>query len=212
MSYYYSKSGSLSYNHAYSAPHITPISTSSSNIQFDPIRPSSLYVHSDHEITNGNLAKWKGTASMYDRNGSQINAYSSQSGHEFAIGRVEENDEIYSQEIAGVVIEKSAEPGDYVFKHKGVHSDHPMNNNTKYIHRLATSGSCVLAWVLLDEHEGELDGVYIEHLNGVAIGKAVVRELGANHFTMERIGNDDFQTLQTQVDTLQSRLDELTGE
>ena len=213
MSYYYNSSGALQYSHAYSRPTTTMrSSTSSAQVKADPIRPMSLYVHSNNEISNGHLARWEGTASMFHANGEQINNFSAQNGHEFALGQIESNDTVHSKEIAGVVIEKAAGPGDYAYKHKAIHSTHPMQNNTKYVHRLATSGAVVLAWVLLDDHENCLNGLYTEYLNGAETGKAVVRELGTDHFTIEKmISNETYEALQAQVDTLTQRIDSLTS-
>ena len=75
---------------------------------------------------------------------------------------------------------------------------------------MATPGACVLAWVL-DSHENSLDGVYTQYLNGTEGDKFVVRELGENHFSIERIGADATTAdMIASIEELTARLDALT--
>ena len=143
------------------------------------------------------------------QSGDKIDTFNGEEGHEYALSKVEACDENHSKKVAGVVLETAATPDSSVFLHKGVHSYHSIKNHL-HILRLATPGACVLAWVLAS-HENALDGVYTQYLNGQEGDKFVVRELGENHFSIERIGADATTADMIQsIEELTERLDELT--
>ena len=216
MSYYFNNSGHLAVSNAYRAPSGSRTSSfTQGSIQrapvTDSIRPTSLYVESQHKLTNGHLAQWSGSAAMFKKDGAKIDDFDSTNGHEFALSSVEHCDEHGSKKVAGVVIDHAANPESVQFVHKGVHSQHLISEN-QHIHRLATSGSVVLAWVLADLHENRLDGIYTEYLNGAEVGLCICRGLGADHFTIERVADSNQVTqLRTDLDTLAEQFAELTG-
>ena len=143
MGYYYNSQGKLVFSKAYVAPRTMTNTTSAqtrSTIKTDPIRPISLYVESNHRVENGHLAQWTGSAAMFSANGQKINSFTAQTGHEFALSQVQACDTVHSKKVAGVVIEHAATPDDDTYVHKGVHSNHDLQDN-QHIHRLATSGS-----------------------------------------------------------------------
>ena len=163
-------------------------------------------------MENGHLAQWTGSPAMFSTTGQKINNFTAQTGHEWALSQVQPCDEVHSKKVAGVVIEHAATPEDITYTHKGVHSTFSLSDN-QHIHRLATSGSVVLAWVLADDHENALDGVYTQYLNGVEDGLYIVRELGDMYFTMERVGsNSSIDAVAQDVDTLTARMDSLTSQ
>ena len=214
MSYFYNRSGKLSYSNSYRTPQQQSISFSSSHssgVTRDPIRPTTLYVESENKLTNGHVAKWRGEAAMFKKNGDKINTFSAQNGHEFALSSVEENDKHGNTDVAGIILEHAAQPESLNFVHKGVHSTHQIKDN-QHIHRLATSGSVVLAWVLADQHENSLDGLYNEYLNGSDNGICIIRSLGTDYFTIERVGsNNSINELRQDLDNLVQSFSELTG-
>jgi len=213
MGYYYNKNGNLVFSKSYVAPSRSTRTTHTTTpkVTTDIIRPQSLYVESSEHVENGNLVQWTGQAAMFSSTGQKVNQFTSQNGHEFALSQVEKCDEIHSKKVAGVVIEHAASPEDSSFLHRGVHSHHQVSDN-QHIHRLATSGSVVLAWVMIDDHENCLDGVYTQFINGVESGIYCVRELGEEHFSMERIGsNSSIDELAQSVDTLTERFNSLTS-
>ena len=215
MGYYYNSQGKLVFSKAYVAPRTMTNTTSAqtrSTIKTDPIRPMSLYVESNHRVENGHLAQWTGSPAMFSASGQKISSFTAQTGHEFALSQVQACDTVHSKKVAGVVIEHAATPEDDTYVHKGVHSNHDLQDN-QHIHRLATSGSVVLAWVLADNHENALDGVYTQYLNGVENGLYIVRELGQDYFTMERVGsNSSIDAVAQNVSILTARLDSLTSQ
>ena len=211
MSYFFNNRGSLNFSKSYIAPSAQSFSSATqSKTTADAIRPQSLYVESQSHVTNGHLVQWTGTAAMFNTLGNNVTSFSAQNGHEFALSQVEPCDTIHSKSVAGIIIDHAAGPGDSSFKHKGDHSVYNCNDNA-HIHRLATSGSVVLAWVCVDEHENALDGVYTRYLNGVEDGLYIVRELGDEYFSLERVGsNSSIDELATSVDLLTDRFDALT--
>ena len=217
MSYYFNSSGGLAVSNAYRAPMQTQ-QFSQGSIQRAPtvkdiIRPQTLYVESNNKLTNGHVAQWSSSsgASMFRKDGSKIESFESANGHEFALSAVEACDEHASTKVAGIILEHAADPTAVTFVHKGVHSEHSITGN-QHIHRLATSGSVVLAWVLADQHDNKLTGIYNEYLNGAFIGLCIVRSLGSEHFTIERVGNsNEISQLRSDIDTLTEQFSELTG-
>ena len=214
MSYYYNNVGKLSYSNAYRAPQNQSISFSSSSqapVTRDIIRPTSLYVESEHKLENGHIAQWRGEASMFKKDGQKISSFSAQNGHEYALSSVAACDQHASTQVAGIVIDHAANPDSVNFIHKGVHSTHQIQDN-QHIHRLATSGSVVLAWVLADKHENSINGLYTELLNGADNGLCIVRSLGVNYFTIDRVGsNTTVNQIRADLDTLTEQFSELTG-
>ena len=215
MGYYYDKSGKLQFSRSYVSPastHTTAHTSSSRPVKTDSIRPVSLYVESNAKVDNGHLAQWTGSPAMFSSNGQKINTFTAQTGHEFALSQVQACDEIHSKKVAGVVIDHAATPENTSYLHKGVHDNFMVTGN-QHIHRLATKGSVVLAWVLADDHENALDGVYTQFLNGVESGLFIVRELGEDHFTMERVGsNSSIDALAQNVSLLTDRFNSLTSQ
>lgn len=193
--------------HAYipSRTYFTP--STAPSVRTDSIRPTSLYVESDHHVTSGHLVAWSGNPSMFDNTGQRVSSFTATNGHEFALSSVSENSENRSRGVAGVVLERAAEPNAGVYTHKGVHGRH-LAKNAQNILRVATKGSVVLAWVL-DSHENTLDGVYTKNVNGVPTATAVVHQLG-DFFTIT--DTEGSNSLAAQVATLTERLNALTSE
>ena len=207
MSYTYDSNGALSFVSAYVRPMNNAFPTVSNNNNIaDPISPLSLYVHSNNKIDNGHLASWTSTPKMHNRNGSQVTNFSAENGHEYAIHAVQNNTD---DKVAGVIIETAAEPGQTTYINKNaIHTSHQVTNNNQYIHRMATSGSIVLAWVSLSDHQNSLSGMYDEYHNGVLQGKAIVRKIDSNYFSISSISTND--SLASRVENLEARLDSLT--
>ena len=182
------------------------VQPSATNLTTDNIRPNSLYVECDETIENGHLLFWSGSASMFSKDGTKILNFSGENGYEFALGKVEKLHENNSKRIAGIVLEKAAEPNSTNFLHKGVHSLHAVTDSEN-IFRIATKGSVVLAWVL-DSHENQLEGLYEKQVNGVFKNRVVIRELGEQYFTIEDV--QDQELILQELETLKSRFDELT--
>lgn len=212
MGYFFNQTGKLVYNPALVQHHfpgavVTP--TARATITTDNIRPSQLYVESTLPAEPGHLSTWTGEAAMFSSLGDRIENFSGDDGHEYALSKVEACDTNYSKAVAGVVIGVAAFPDDTSFLHRGVHSYHTIKNN-EHILRLATPGAVVLAWVL-DAHENSLDGVYTQFINGIEGDLFVIRELGEQHFSIERIGADGTTAdMIESIDELTARLDELT--
>jgi len=186
--------------------YFTP--TASVQIKTDNIRPVSLYVESPTNVETGHLVSWSGTPASFDSNGQRLSTWTSTNGHAFALSSVEENTVDRHPGVAGVVLERAAEPNATSFLHKGVHDRHPLKD-AQHILRVGTKGAVVLAWVI-DGHENTLNGVYVKHINGVAVATAVVHQLG-DHFTItdtEPASN----SLTSQVAILTARLDSLLSE
>ena len=208
MVYYYSQ-GKLTFTPTLVQHRGPSVATTASKITTDNIRPSQLYVESDIELEAGHLSNWTGEAAMFDRSGEKITDFSGEEGHEYALSKIETCDGAHSKKVAGVVLETAAGPDSSAFLHKNVHSYHSVKNNL-HIMRLATPGACVLAWVL-DGHENALDGVYQQYINGLEGDKFVVRELGENHFSIERIGADATTAdMIESIEELAARMDALT--
>ena len=184
-----------------------PAAASTNNNVADPIRPLSLYVHSDTKIDNGHLASWTSQKGMHNRTGAQVSNFSAENGHEYAIHSVQNNTD---DKVAGVIIETAAEPGEFSYTNKnGIYTTHQVTNNSQFIHRMATSGSIVLAWVSLSEHQNTLSGMYTEYHNGIEKGKAIVRKIDENYFSISSISTSD--SLASRVEDLEARLDSLTS-
>ena len=72
MSYFYNNLGKLKYSNSYRAPQQHTISYAGlqvSGVTKDIIRPTSLYLESEHKLTNGHVAKWSGEAKMFTKTG-----------------------------------------------------------------------------------------------------------------------------------------------
>jgi hypothetical protein len=144
---------------------------------------------------------------MFDEDGNRLSTWTAQSGHEFALSKVQANTQPRHPGVAGVVLETSALPNATSFTHKGVHTSHSIKD-AEHILRVATKGSVVLAWVL-DDHQNSLEGVYTKNINGVPSAKVVVRELG-EYFTITE-SNPNSASLSDQLATLTARFDALTS-
>ena len=211
MSYSYNSAGKLSFINSYVPPTMNLPSSISSNINqniADPIRPMSLYVHSNTELEHGHVAAWTSQKGMHNSIGASVTNFSADNGHEYAIQEVEHNSN-ENNKVAGIIISTAAQPGQTQYTNKnGIHVTQNVANNTQFIHRMATSGSIVLAWIDLDGHENSLSGLYNEYLNGVLKGKAVVRKIDSNYFSISSIASLD--SLSSRVSELEGRLDSLT--
>ena len=185
-------------NFASSTPQVLPSLTT------DPIRLAQFYVESDHEIKPGHAVQWTGQAAMVNRNGERIDAFS-QSDMSQALSSVEPASGD-TRLVAGVVIEKAAAEGDTSFTHKGIHTTHSLPADSKNYYRVGND--IVLAWVL-EESEGELEGIYERYVNGTR------DETGPYQLTM--VASDMFminRTMQASIDLefaeLKARFDALT--
>ena len=173
----------------------------------DSIRPTQLYVESEHNVSAGHIVSWTGDPAMFDKQGNRLNSWTAQSGHEFALSKVEANTLSRHPGVAGVVLETAAEPDAVSFTHKGIHTNH-LIKDADHILRVATKGSVVLAWVL-DDHQNALEGVYTKNINGVASGTVVVRELG-DHFTITE-SNPNTVSISDELAALTARFNELVN-
>lgn len=184
-----------------------PTSSAGSSTRGDAIRPTQLYVESEHNVSAGHIVSWTGDPAMFDRSGNRLSTWTAQSGHEFALSKVEANTEPRHPGVAGVVLETAAEPNAVSFVHKGIHTSHAIKD-ADHILRVATKGSVVLAWVL-DDHQNALEGVYTKFINGVASGTVVVRELG-DHFTITE-STPNTVSISDEIAVLTARLNALTN-
>ena len=211
MSYSYNSSGKLSFVNSYVPPTMNLPSSISSNINqnvADPIRPMSLYVHSDTELAHGHVAAWTSQKGMHNSIGASVTNFSADNGHEYAIQEVEHNSN-ENDKVAGIIIDTAAQPGQTQYTNKnGIHVTQNVANNTQFIHRMATSGSIVLAWICLDDHENSLNGMYDEYENGILKGKAIVRKIDNEYFSISSIASSD--SFSSRVTELEARLDALT--
>ena len=173
----------------------------------DSIRPTQLYVESEHNVDSGHIVSWTGSPAMFDKAGNRQSTWTAQSGHEFALSKVESNTLSQHTGVAGVVLETAATPNATSFVHKGIHTTHAIKD-AEHILRVATQGSVVLAWVLND-HQNALEGVYTKNINGVASGTVVIRELG-DHFTITE-SNPNTVSLSDELALLTARMDALTN-
>ena len=114
MAFYYSN-GSLGFNNAYRQPNnnIT-LSAQQSQRVTDAIRPMSLYVESSNKIDPGHVVNWNGQAAMFKTDGSKVNEFTSQHGHEFALSQIEPSNS-NSISVAGIVLENAAEPSEHIY-------------------------------------------------------------------------------------------------
>ena len=171
----------------------------------DTIRLPQFYVESQHELQPGHPIQWTGNATMIV-NGTRRDNFS-QTDYSAALSSVEPAADD-SNTIAGIVIEKAAQTGDKTFTHKGVHTTHGLPNDIQNLYRVAND--ITLAWVL-EESEGELEGVYQRYVNGQ------LDDTGPYQLTM--VSSDTFvinRTIQAainlEVATLKARFDSLVGD
>ena len=146
MGYYYNSKGKLVFSNAYVAPrNAVPTVQNTARVKTDSIRPTSLYVESTHKAENGHLAQWTGSPAMFLANGEKVNSFSAETGHEFALSQVQACDEVHSKKVAGVVIEHAASPEDDTYVHKGVHSNHDLQDN-QHIHYTVWPQAALWCW------------------------------------------------------------------
>ena len=193
MSYNLSSNGRLSYVHSYVAPrqpqfgqqafaHRAPTS--------DPVNKHSLYANSQNPVEPGHFVSFS-------------NLQTQTSVPELAT--VEQTAD--HKHVAGVVIENAAGPTDTTYINKnGVHSLHPIKNHENIL-RIAMQGSRTNAWVV-DEHENAFDGVYEKTINGTVVGYVVIKNIDAEHFSIETFGTND--NLADEVADLRAKLEALT--
>lgn len=203
MPYSYDRLGRL---RATSQRYPNYASRRSANIKIvsDVIRLPQFYVESQHEIQPGHPVQWTGNAAMINADGTRQVAFS-ETDLSAALSSVEPATDD-SNTIAGIVIEKAAETGDRSFTHKGVHSHHTLPSDLQNLYRVGNDIS--LAWVL-EESEGEIEGVYQRYVNGQ------LDDTGPYQLTM--VSSDTFvinRTIQAAVNlelaTLKARFDSLT--
>ena len=174
----------------------------------DNIRPTSVYVESDHDIAPGHVVEWTGTPTNFLRDGTRSTVYTSSNGHEYALSSVQPTT-THSTTVAGIVIDKAAEPGASSYTHKGgVHTSHILPADSKHIYRVGRD--IALAWVL-DSHHGELEGLYTKYVNGVldSTGPYQLRMSGRDRFTIERTTT---ATAELELANLTARFDALVSE
>ena len=170
----------------------------------DTIRLPQFYVESQHEIQPGHPVQWTGHAAMINTDGTRLHTFS-QTDYSAALSSVEPAIDD-SNTIAGIVIEKAAETGDRFFTHKGVHSRHNLPSDINKLYRVGND--IALAWVL-EESEGEIEGIYQRYVNGQ------LDDTGPYQLTM--VSSDTFvinRTIQAAINlelaTLKARFDSLT--
>jgi len=208
MSFFFNDRGNVQYAAGYNAQFLSSSVVGGTQIQTDAIRPPQLYVESSSAPEPGHLVHWTGSPAMFLRDGTKLSEFNPEHGHEYALCSVRTAGS--AEDIAGVVMEVAATPSDNTYKHRGVHSTHPVFGN-QHILRISRPGACVLAWVLTDVHQNRLNGLYTQFENGIETGKYVVRELGDEFFTIEEV-NPPLSDVQAQVASLTARLNILLAE
>ena len=172
----------------------------------DNIRPLAMYVESDFDIEPGHIVEWSGIPNNII-DGERNNVFSTD--HiEYAMSKVIPA-ETSSQTVAGVVMAKAATTGDTRYTHKGgIHTTHPLPTDIKNIYRIGRDIG--LAWVI-DNHHGELEGLYTRYKNGVedSTGPYQLTMTSKDHFTIERTAT---ATAELQLAELIARFDALTSE
>ena len=159
MPYTFDSSGKLRFGVQPYQTTFNAMSINNTPLITDNVRVSQFYVESEHELEPGHLVQWTGKPNNIDKDGKRVNEYRDN----FILSDVVPASN-NSSLIAGVIVEKAAQAGDTRYTHKGVHSTHPLPTNVKNIYRVANN--LALAWVL-DECQGELEGVYKRYVNGV---------------------------------------------
>ena len=193
MSYNLSATGHLSYTQQY-VPQ--PVSVSgfgfnSFSSKSDPIDQHSIYVNSVSDVEPGHFVSFSDL--QVETSIPQLTTVEQTNDH---------------AHVAGVVVEKAADPTDSNFINKnGVHRSHNISNHN-YILRVARPGARVNAWVI-DHHENELEGVYEKSINGTVVGQVIIRKVDSEHFSIETFGENN--SLADEVADLRAKLEALTA-
>ena len=173
----------------------------------DSIRPPSVYVESDHDISNGHVVEWDaGKPTNFLSTGQRKTEWTADDGYEFAHSKVIPAG-THSNTVAGIVIEKAAEPGKNSFTHKGgAYTTQTLPSDSQHIYRVGRD--IALAWVL-DSHSNELEGIYTRYVNGVedTTGPFQLTMTGNEHFSIERTVG---ATVEMELAELIARFDTLT--
>lgn len=192
MSYNLSATGHLSYTQQYVPQPMS--SYSGSNFfrsQSDPIDQHSIYANSVDDVEPGHFVSFSNL--QVETSIPQLTTVERTSDH---------------AHVAGVVIEKAANPTDLKFINKnGVHKSHSISNHN-HILRIARPGARVNAWVI-DHHENELEGVYEKSINGTVVGQVIIRNVDSEHFSIETFGETN--SLADEVADLRAKLEALTN-
>ena len=187
MTYYYSnnKLTVSSSNWRANQMHTTSHSHTFPRVTADSIRPPSVYVESEHDISNGHVVEWDGNPTNFLSTGQRKTEWTAADGYEFAHSKVIPAG-THSNTIAGIVIEKAAEPGKNSFTHKGgAYTTQTLPQDSQHIYRVGRD--IALAWVI-DSHSNELEGIYTRYVNGVedTTGPFQLTMTGNEHFSIER--------------------------
>ena len=202
------RTSSTNWRSKYAPGTVTTPAARTQTFRSDNIRPTAVYVESDHDIAPGHVVEWTGTPTNFLTNGTRSTVYSSENGHEYALSSVRPTGN-HSTVVAGVVIDKAAEPGAESYTHKGgVQTTHSLPEDAKHIYRVGRD--IALAWVL-DAHHGELEGLYTRYVNGVedSTGPYQLRMSGRDRFTIERTTT---ATAELQLADLTARFDALVSQ
>lgn len=195
MSYSYSSTGKVSYVHTYIQPRTSYSGRYSSYSPAEPptsepVNKHSLYANSQENVESGHFVSF-----------SSLQAQTSVPD----LATVEQTAD--HKHVAGVVIERAAEPTDTIYTNKnGIHSNHVVSGH-QHILRVGMPGSRVDAWVV-DEHENAFEGVYEKTINGAIVGHVVIKNIDAEHFSIETFGTND--NLVDEVADLRAKLEALT--
>ena len=166
----------------------------------DHLRPLSLYVESEHEISNGHIVEWTGNPKFFDERGQRIDSFSSDKGFQYALSSVIPTS-THSQAVAGIVLNKAAAPTDRTFSHVGAaHSVHTLPDDVGHIYRIGRD--IALAWVV-DSHQNELEGLYTKYVNGV--------EDTSGKYQLTMCGRDVFKIEPTVTSMIDTQVAELTA-
>ena len=156
----------------------------------DAVRLPEVYVESSHDIEDGHLVAWTGEDSIHSADGlSRVEPAGPNAGV-----------------IAGVVKHLAANVGDKYYTHYGIHTRHNIPGTSK-IYRVGRD--IVLAWVLVDDHDNELEGVYQRYVNGEldSTGPYQIQMVSSDTFSIDRTMG---ASISTEVAELRARLDALT--
>lgn len=166
----------------------TTPTTAQQHLISDAIRLPEVYVESSHDIGDGHLVAWTGEESIHSADG---------------LSRVEPAN---GGVIAGVVKHLAADVGDKYFTHRGIHTKHNVPGTSK-IYRVGRD--IVLAWVLVDDHENELEGVYQRYVNGEldSTGPYQIQMVSSDTFSIDRTMG---ASINTELAELRARIDALT--
>lgn len=202
MPYSYDSQGRLSFLGPIGVRTTLPVTQSQSSLTTDEIRLPHVYVESEENLENGHLVSWTGDATMFIR-GRRKTTF--EGSHSHALSSVTLSP-AGSNTVAGVVVEKAAEPGSRSYTQKGIHTRHVLPTDSQHIYRVGRD--VCLAWVL-DDHENELEGVYARYVNGELddTGPYQLSMVSTDTFAIDRTFA---ATLDNELNEIKQRLDALT--